>query len=63
MAERVGQQVDEDLFQAVVVGPDDRQAGIALHLHHRRTRQRQAGDGRVEHERDVTPVALQAEDP
>ena len=64
VAGRVAEQVDEDLLQPVVVGPDRRQPVGAVHLDQRAARAAggQAGDGRVEHQRDAAPVALQLQD-
>src|SRR5215469_5950973 len=63
VADRVVQQVDEDLLQAVMVGPHDRQRRITGHLDHGGAGRGQACDGRVKHQANMTPVPLQAEDP
>src|SRR5258708_6112770 len=63
VAEGVVQQVDEDLLQAVMVGPHDGQGRIAGYLDHGGARRGQARDGRVKHQPDVAPVPLQAQDP
>ena len=61
--DRVVEHVDEHLFQPVMVSPDGGQCAMAGDLDHRRARLGQAGDGRLQHQRDVAPVMVQPQDP
>ena len=62
VAERVVEQVHEDLLHPVVVGPHHRQAGVAVQRDLLGVLRRQAGDGRLDHQPDVAPVPLQPHD-
>ena len=62
VAERVVQQVDENLLHPVVVGPHDGQLRVAAERDRFRAARRQAGDRGLDHQPDVAPVPLQPHD-
>ena len=62
VAERVVEQVHEHLLEAVVVGPDGGSAGWQVTSTIDARRLGQAGDRRLEHQRDLAPVVLQPQD-
>src|SRR6202034_724325 len=59
IAQCVLEQVDEHLLEAVMVGPDDGQVGLALDVNEVLTCRRDARHGRVDHRRELAPVRLQ----
>src|SRR5215469_10048146 len=58
VAYRIGEQVDEDLLEPVMIGPDHGQTGCAADPHHRYAVRRQAGHRCLEYEFDIAPIRL-----
>ena len=64
VAERVGEQVHEHLLEAIVVGPDRRQLGVAGDRHARRTRAAgRQSTAASSTSREIAPVGLESHHP
>jgi len=63
VADRIVHEVEEDLLESVVVGPDHRNVLVHTHGHRGTCGRIQTVSRRLQQQAEVTPVPLQPQDP